>query len=188
MTENNKQQHWQLQRDDEQIAWLTLDKADAAVNVLSVDVIAELDACLHELESKAPRGLVVRSGKHSGFIAGADISSFTTMKSQEEAAEFMRGCHTVLDRLESFSFPTVALIKGFCLGGGLELAMACRYRIAEEGTTTRLGLPEVKLGIHPGFGGTYRSVRLLGAPAAMDLMLSGRTVTAHQIHCCGGTK
>ena len=152
MTDNNKRHHWQLQRDDDHIAWLTLDKADAAINVLSVDVIAELDACLHKLESNAPRGLVIRSGKDTGFIAGADISSFTTMKSQEEAAEFMRGCHTVLDRLESFSFPTVAMIKGFCLGGGLELALACRYRIAEEGDSTRLGLPEVKLGIHPGFG------------------------------------
>jgi 3-hydroxyacyl-CoA dehydrogenase/enoyl-CoA hydratase/3-hydroxybutyryl-CoA epimerase len=178
MAENNKQQHWHLQRDDDQIAWLTLDKADAAVNVLAVDVMAGLDSRLHELESQAPRGLVILSGKRTGFIAGADINSFTTMKSQEEAAEFMRGCHTVMDRLESFSFPTVAMINGFCLGGGLELALACRYRIAEDGEKTRLGLPEVKLGIHPGFGGTLRSVRLLGAPAAMDLMLSGRTINA----------
>jgi len=178
MMENNSRQHWRLQRDDDQIAWLTLDKADAAVNVLSVEVMAELDACLHELESEAPRGLVIGSAKSSGFIAGADITSFTTMKSQEQAAEFMRGCHTVLDRLESFKFPTVALINGFCLGGGLELALACRYRIANEDPATRLGLPEVKLGIHPGFGGTVRAVRLLGAPAAMDLMLSGRVVSA----------
>ena len=178
MTSQNDRQHWRLERDEDQIAWLTLDKADAAVNVLSVDVMAELDACLHELEHQAPRGLVIRSGKSSGFIAGADISSFTTMKSQEEAAEFMRGAHTVLDRLESFKFPTVAMIRGFCLGGGLELALACRYRIADEDAGTKLGLPEVKLGIHPGFGGTVRSIRLLGAPAAMDLMLSGRMISS----------
>ena len=177
MTENNMQ-HWSLDHDEDQIAWLTLDKADAAVNVLGVEVIAELDGHLVALESQPPRGLVIRSGKRSGFIAGADINSFTTMKSQEEAAEFMRGCHTVFDRLESFSFPTVAMINGFCLGGGLELALACRYRIADEDPKVRLGLPEVKLGIHPGFGGTLRSVRLLGAPAAMDLMLTGRTISA----------
>lgn len=177
MTENKKQ-HWHLHRDEDQIAWLTLDKADAAVNVLGVDVIAELDACLVELQAQLPRGIVIRSGKKTGFIAGADIKIFTGMKSEEEAAEFMRGCHSVLDRLESFRCPTVAMIKGFCLGGGLELALACRYRIAEDGTKTRLGLPEVKLGIHPGFGGTFRSVRLLGAPAAMDLMLTGRTISA----------
>ncbi len=178
MTENNNRQHWQLQRDDDQIAWLTLDKADASVNVLTIDVIAELDACLHELETKAPRGLVIGSAKGSGFIAGADITSFTSMKSQEEAAEFMRGCHTVFDRLASFQFPTVAMMSGFCLGGGLELALACRYRIADEDPETRLGLPEVKLGIHPGFGGTVRSIRLLGVPTAMNLMLTGRVVSA----------
>jgi len=178
MTGQNDRQHWCLERDDDQIVWLTLDKADAAVNVLSVEVMAELDSCLHELEHEAPRGLVIRSGKTTGFIVGADISSFTTMKSQEEAAEFMRGCHTVLDRLESFKFPTVAMIRGFCLGGGLELALACRYRIADEDAGTRLGLPEVKLGIHPGFGGTVRSIRMLGVPAAMDLMLSGRMISS----------
>jgi len=178
MTENNNKQHWHLHRDEDQIAWLTLDMADAAVNVLAIDVIAELDAYLVEVESQSPRGLVICSGKRTGFIAGADINSFTTMKSQEEAAEFMRGCHTVFDRLESFVFPTVAMINGFCLGGGLELALACRFRIADEDPKVRLGLPEVKLGIHPGFGGTLRSVRLLGAPVAMDLMLSGRTLSA----------
>ena len=176
MTENT--QHWSLLRDDDEIAWLTLDKADSAVNILSVGVIAEFDACLVKLESTPPRGLVIQSAKKSGFIAGADIKGFTTMQSRHEAAEFMRGCHTVFDRLEAFSFPTVALINGFCLGGGLELALACRYRIADEDVKTKLGLPEVRLGIHPGFGGTVRATKLLGAPAAMDLMLSGRVISA----------
>lgn len=185
MTNNEKKQHWHLRQDEDDIAWLTLDKADVPVNVLSVDVIAELDAKLVELERMAPRGLVINSAKQSGFIAGADIKGFTTMKSQEQAAEFMRGCHTVLDRLEAFAFPTVALIHGFCLGGGLELALACRYRIADDDASTKLGLPEVLLGIHPGFGGTVRATRLLGAPAAMDLMLSGRSLSARAANRIG---
>ena len=178
MADNNADRHWHLERDQDEIAWLTLDKAGSGVNTLSVDVIAELDAKLVRLEAQPPRGLVIQSAKKSGFIAGADINSFTTMKSEQEAAEFMRGCHTVLDRLEAFAFPTVALISGFCLGGGLELALACRYRIADEDPKTRLGLPEIRLGIHPGFGGTLRSTRLLGAPAAMDMMLTGRSLSA----------
>ncbi|MFQ5468855.1 MAG: 3-hydroxyacyl-CoA dehydrogenase NAD-binding domain-containing protein [Gammaproteobacteria bacterium] len=177
MTSKNEQ-HWRIERDEDGIAWLHLDKAGAGTNVLSIDVITELDEKIQSIESEPPRGLVILSDKENGFIAGADIKSFTSMATEEEAAEFMRGCHTVLDRIEAFSFPTVSLIHGFCLGGGLELALACRYRIADEDSSTRLGLPEVRLGIHPGFGGTLRSTRLIGAPAAMDMMLTGRGLSA----------
>jgi len=170
--------HWRLERDADGIAWLHFDMAETATNVLSVETIAEFDAHLQAIESKPPKGLVVLSDKASGFIAGADIKGFTSMESVEQAAEFMRGMHTVLNRLESFSFPTVSLISGFCLGGGLELALATRYRIADEAPRTRLGLPEVRLGIHPGFGGTVRAPRLVGAPTAMDMMLSGRALSA----------
>jgi len=178
MTDNNTTRHWRTERDDEDIVWLHLDRADASVNALSVDVIAELDAELVSLSENFPRGMVILSDKKNGFIAGADIKGFVALHDQDEATEFMRGCHTVLDRLESFTFPTVSLIHGFCLGGGLELALATRYRIAEDDPRTRLGLPEVMLGIHPGFGGTMRLPRLIGAPAALDMMLTGRSVGA----------
>lgn len=179
MTEqNNSSSHWSLSRDQDDIAWLKIDSPDSSVNVLSIDVISELQEKLTELEASPPRGLVLHSGKKSGFFAGADINIFLTMKSAEEAAEFMRGVHTVFDRLESLPCPSVSLIHGFCLGGGLELALACTYRIADEDPKTRLGLPEVKLGIHPGFGGTLRSIRVMGVPQAMNIMLSGRALSA----------
>ncbi|HHH35701.1 MAG TPA: crotonase [Gammaproteobacteria bacterium] len=178
MTDESAYRHWHLDTDGDDIAWLTLDKAESPVNVLSVEVIAELDRRLQELSGQALRGLVIRSAKGNGFIAGADIREFLTVRDVAEATELMRGCHTVLDRLEAFSYPTVALIHGFCLGGGLELALACRYRIAEDDPATRLGLPEVRLGIHPGFGGTVRLTRLIGPAQALQLMLTGRSVSA----------
>ncbi len=178
MANNTDSRHWRAERDNEDIVWLHLDRADASVNALSVEVIAELDAELVALSENFPRGLVILSDKQNGFIAGADIKGFVALRDQEEATEFMRGCHTVLDRLESFTFPTVSLIHGFCLGGGMELALATRYRIAEDEPRTRLGLPEVMLGIHPGFGGTMRLPRLIGAPTALDMMLTGRSIGA----------
>ncbi len=185
MSEETTFRHWHLEIDAEEIAWLTLDKADAPVNVLSVDVIAELDRRLQALSEAPVKGLVIRSAKPNGFIAGADIKEFLKVRDVAEASELMRGCHTVLDRLEAFSYPTVALIHGFCLGGGLELALACRYRIAEDDPATRLGLPEVRLGIHPGFGGSVRLPRLIGPVQAMQLMLTGRSVSARSARRLG---
>jgi len=178
MTDDSSYQHWQIHHDDEGICWLSLDKAGATTNVLSVEVIAELDRRLATLAQEPVRGLVIQSAKERGFIAGADIREFLSIKTEDEAAEMMRGVHTVFARLESLSCPTVCLIHGFCLGGGMELALACRYRVAEDDPATRLGLPEVKLGIHPGFGGTLRLPRLIGHLPALQLMLSGRTLSA----------
>jgi len=178
MTDNSNYQHWQIHHDEEGICWLSLDKAASTTNVLSVEVITELDQRLATLAQEPVRGLVIQSAKERGFIAGADIKEFLTIKTEDAASELMRGVHTVFDRLESLSCPTVCLIHGFCLGGGLELALACRYRVAEDDPATRLGLPEVKLGIHPGFGGTLRLPRLIGHLPALQLMLSGRTLSA----------
>ena len=178
MANNTNDKHWRLHIDEDRIAWLTLDKAGASVNVLSVDVIAQLDGHLATLEQETVKGLVIRSGKEKGFIAGADIKEFLRVGSTEEAVAMMRDCHRVFDRLEALKFPTVALINGFCLGGGMELALACRYRIADEDPAVRLGLPEVMLGIHPGFGGSLRLPRLIGPVQALPLMLAGRTVSA----------
>ena len=169
---------WRLQRDPDGLAWLLLDKPGTSTNVLSKDVLLELDAQLVELGRDPPRGLVLRSAKPSGFVAGADIKEFRGLDSVETAFELVRGGQRVLDRLESLPCPTVAALHGFVLGGGLELALACRHRIAVGDEQLALGFPEVLLGIHPGFGGTVRAVRLLGVRAAMDLLLTGRTLRA----------
>ena len=168
--------NWRLEKDRNGIAWLQFDKADSGANVLSADVLEELDRFLNNLSEEQLQGLVILSAKPNGFIAGADIKEFTKLKDSSAAEKLIRSGQAVFDRLENMPFPTVSMIHGFCLGGGLELALACRYRVAEDHQRTRLGLPEVKLGIHPGFGGTVRLPRLIGAPNAMELMLTGRTI------------
>lgn len=174
-----------MERDTDGIAWLTLDKPEASTNVLSRAVLEELRELLEPLAADPPRGLVIRSGKPNGFIAGADIREFTTLESAEQGFELTRAGQTVLDRIEGLRCPTLAAIHGFALGGGLELALACRYRIAVNDERLSLGLPEVQLGIHPGFGGTVRSVRLLGVRPAMQLMLTGRPVRGPQALAIG---
>ncbi len=176
MTETNPNRHFRGETDDDGIVWLTFDKADAGTNVLSIEVFEQLDKHLQEIAAQSPRGLVIRSAKPNGFIAGADISSFTRISTEQQALDLLNTGQAVFNRLEALPFPTVALIHGFCLGGGMELALACRYRVTRDDPGTRLGLPEVRLGLHPGWGGSARMVPLIGAIKAMDLILSGRTV------------
>ncbi|WP_406672094.1 3-hydroxyacyl-CoA dehydrogenase NAD-binding domain-containing protein [Natronospira sp.] len=171
-----KQQNWHLEIDSSRVGWLKFDKAEASANTLSRDVMVELGERLEEVEKEDIKGLVVYSAKKSGFIAGADIKEFTTLNSADEALDLIRNGQKVLERLEGLKCTTVAAIHGFALGGGLELALACDYRVAADDERTQLGLPEVKLGIHPGFGGTVRSIRLVGVFSAMDMMLSGRSL------------
>jgi 3-hydroxyacyl-CoA dehydrogenase/enoyl-CoA hydratase/3-hydroxybutyryl-CoA epimerase len=170
--------HWRLHRDPEGILWLTLDRAASAVNALSAEVLEELEGFLPDLAGSGAPGLVLRSGKPAGFIAGADVHEFAALSGADQALEHIRRGQELFRRLERLPMPTVAMIHGHCLGGGLELALACARRVASDDPGTRLGLPEVLLGIHPGFGGTVRLTRLLGPAAAMDLMLTGRTVSA----------
>lgn len=170
--------HWRVERDADGILWLALDRADAGVNTLSAEVIEALDRHIEAARAEPPRGMVIHSAKPGGFIAGADVREFLTLGDANEAVEVIRRAQGVLDRIEALPFPTVSLIHGYCLGGGLELALATRYRIAEDDPGTRIGLPEVNLGIHPGFGGTVRATRLLGPLPALDLMLSGRSIDA----------
>lgn len=170
--------HWHWEQDQQKIVWLYADHADAGTNVLSSTVLEELDAILDQMQSLAPHGMVVLSAKSNGFFAGADIKEFTPLRDVSEAAQLIGRGQSVLNKLEALPFPTVALIHGFCLGGGFELALACRYRIADDADTTKIGLPEVQLGLHPGFGGTVRLPALVGAPAAMDVILTGRNFTA----------
>lgn len=180
MKNTTRNSHWRLETDRDNIAWVHFDKADSGTNVLSGDVLEELDLLLKNLSEEKLQGLVILSDKKNGFIAGADIKEISRLKDPDEAEKLIRRGQSVFDRLENIPFPTVSMIHGFCLGGGLELALACRYRIAEDHHRTRLGLPEVKIGIHPGFGGTVRLPRLIGAPKALEMMMSGRTLDVYK--------
>jgi 3-hydroxyacyl-CoA dehydrogenase/enoyl-CoA hydratase/3-hydroxybutyryl-CoA epimerase len=166
--------------DADNIGWLLLDKPDSSANTLGRAVLLELAQLLEMLEQRTLRGLVVRSAKPSGFIAGADIREFVSFGSEDAALQQISLGQRVCARIEALPYPSVAAIHGFALGGGLELALSCRYRVAVGDSKLSLGLPEVQLGIHPGFGGTVRSVRLLGMREAMALMLTGRSVRAER--------
>ena len=164
---------WSLKTDPDGIAWLTCDTPGTSTNVLSAPVLRDLAAQLADIAVQRPAGVVVHSAKASGFIAGADIKEFLTIRTPEQGYALVRAGQTVLQSLEDLPCPTVAAVHGFALGGGLELALACSYRVG-AGDNLSLGLPEVLLGIHPGFGGTVRSVQLIGIRAALDLMLKGK--------------
>jgi len=166
---------WTLTVDTDRVAWLCFDKPNASANSLSRAAMEDLNERLGEVEQARPAGLVIVSGK-SGFIAGADVSEFGQVRVPAEAVPSIRAAHAVLQRLEDLPCPTVAAINGYCLGGGLELALACRHRLAADDPKVTIGLPEVMLGIHPGFGGTVRTVRLVGVALAMDLMLTGKNL------------
>ncbi len=167
--------NWRLDRDGDGVAWLYFDKADSSTNTLSTEVLDELVAMMNELSAAPPAGLVILSAKQNGFIAGADIDGFTALKTVDDATALVKRGWDTYNQLAALPFPTLALIKGFCLGGGLELALACRYRVVVDDPGTRLGLPEVMLGIVPGWGGIRRLPRLIGAPAALDMLLTGKT-------------
>ena len=177
--------HWRSENDSNGIRWLLLDKADSSTNVLSQAVLWELADLIDQVSANPPAGVVLKSAKESGFIAEADISEFRALADSGQAEESVRRGQWLLDRLEKLPCPTVAAIHGFALGGGLELALACDYRIAVESHKRNLGLPEVRMGIHPGLGGTVRSVRLLGAPTALNLMLTGRSISAVEARRAG---
>ena len=175
--------HLKLTRDSDGVAWLLFDREGASANTLSADVIEELDTVLAALESARPAGLVIRSAKKSGFIAGADVNEFRGASDPRPVETAIGRAHAVIDRLEAVRFPTVAIIHGFCLGGGLEVALACQSRVAIEGA--RFGFPEVMLGLHPGLGGTVRFTQLVNPMQAMTLMLTGRTIDARRAKSLG---
>ncbi len=179
-SETAKLEHWRRETDSDGIVWLCIDKADASANVLSGAVLRDLVSVIESLERDPPRGLVLHSGKRSGFIMGADINEFTSIDSADQAYELIRLGQQVFDRLEALRCPTVAVINGFALGGGLELALACDYRLALHNNKPIIGLPEVQLGLHPGFGGTVRAVQIAGVRAAMQLMLTGKPITVEK--------
>ena len=178
-------QHWTLKREADGLARLVFDKQGATTNTLSAIVMAEFNEALDELDRAPPKGLVIVSGKANGFIAGADIEEFGAVRSEADAIALVRRGWDAFERLATVAYPTLALVRGFCLGGGLELALACRYRVVVDEPGTRLGLPEVMLGIVPAWGGMKRLPKLAGAPAALDLMLTGKTIDARRAKALG---
>ena len=168
--------NWSLGQDDAGIAWLLFDRRGESANTITEEGLEELDQLLARIEDLKPKGLALRSAKPSGFAAGADVSGFRGAEDANAVRGRIDRAHAIVDRLASLPFPTVAVIHGHCLGGGLELALACRYRIAVAGA--RLGFPEVLLGLHPGLGGTARATRLIDPMQAMRLMLTGNAVDA----------
>jgi 3-hydroxyacyl-CoA dehydrogenase/enoyl-CoA hydratase/3-hydroxybutyryl-CoA epimerase len=171
--------NWRLETDADEILWIYFDKAGASVNTLDLDTLNELNAIIETLANdREHRGVIIASGKKKGFIAGADISQFNKFKDIDDAVSVLQRGHEIFGKLEALKMPVVAMIDGFCMGGGMELALACHYRVVEDSLQTRLGLPEIKLGIHPGWGGTVRLPRLIGAPKAMSLILAGSMVSA----------
>lgn len=185
MTESPDFRHWRWSIDQEQVLLLTFDRCDSSQNSLSQEVLRELDRVVTLIEQKTPRAVVLRSGKSGSFIVGADVSEFGDFTTTADAEASIRQVQQTFMRLENLPMPTLAVIDGPCLGGGLELALACRYRIAIDDESTSIGFPEIRLGIHPGFGGTVRSIRRIGAIAALQLMLSGRSLTARQAYKAG---
>ena len=175
--------NWRMRTDEDGVAWLLLDKKDASTNTLSEAVLAELDSVLEKLERDRPRGLVIRSVKPGGFIAGADIAQFRGVTETAQIKSLLARGHAVLDRLDRLPLPTVAVVHGYCLGGGLELALACDYRFATDNAS--FGFPEVLLGLHPGLGGTARLTHLINPLQAMTMMLTGKTVRARPAKTLG---
>lgn len=168
--------HWQL-FDHSGIFELQLNLKNKSQNVLSSKVIEELNAALDVIIDAQPQGLILSSGKENGFIVGADIAEFQQIENKSQALKKIEFANSVLNRIEDFKQPTVAMINSHCFGGGFELALACDYRVISDSSELRIGLPEIKLGIHPGFGGTVRLPELIGIPKAMDLILSGRMIS-----------
>ena len=172
--------HWRLYVDENNVAWLTLDKLDSSQNTLSAAVLEEFGQVIGQLRKSHPKGAVLLSGKDSGFIAGADVSEFGNINSQSQALEMVQKANRIINQWEAMSFPTVAAIDGIALGGGFELALASNYIIVTDDDKTRLGLPEVLLGIHPGFGGTVRAIERAGPASGLDIILSGRSLRPKQ--------
>jgi 3-hydroxyacyl-CoA dehydrogenase/enoyl-CoA hydratase/3-hydroxybutyryl-CoA epimerase len=167
--------HWFAEEDAQRLVWLTFDKQGESTNTFSRQALEELNGALDEIRATNPRGLIIRSAKDN-FIAGADINEFVNFQGADEAVAFTRLGWDTTQKLRDLPFPTTALINGFCMGGGLELALACRYRVALDDPKTRFAFPEVMLGIWPFWHGLQWLPKRVGPSAAMDMLLTGRTV------------
>ena len=185
MFEGLRFQHWQIDLDADGIATVTLSRAESSVNALSRAVLEEFDRLIERLSFEPPRGVLIRSGKPAGFVVGADLKEFAGYEKTGTVLDRIREGQAVFERLARLRCPTAVAIHGHCMGGGTELSLACDYRIASDDPSTRIGLPEVKLGIFPGWGGSARLPRLIGAPEALAFMLTGRSASAKQAQAIG---
>lgn len=185
MSEQVTAKNWQLSVDSDHIVWLYFDKPNSSTNTLDQQSLSELEVVIESLIGKTEyKGLVIAS-KKKGFIAGADINMFLSLRQQQASFQFLRDVQMIYEKLENLTIPTVALIKGHCMGGGLELALACRYRIVCESEKKEIGFPEVMLGIFPGWGGTVRSTRLIGLAKSLPLILQGSLLRPDQLKHLG---
>ena len=182
--------HFRIGRSDNSIVTVWIDVASRSMNVFHNSVIEELEVVVDELEQylrvgsrretkgAAPRAVVFRSAKASGFFAGADVKQIAKLQTRDEVKAVITRGQRLFARIEQLAVPTIAAIHGPCLGGGLEFALACDHRIAMNTRATRLGLPEVQLGLIPGWGGTQRLPKLVGLLAALPLILQGKKLAA----------
>ena len=177
--------HWKTDLRPDGVLVLSFDREGESVNSFGQDVLIELGTLLERIVLEPPKAMVLRSAKAKGFIAGAAIREFQEVDRKGTIGDSIRRGQTLFQRIADLPFPTVAAIHGFCMGGGTEISLACTYRVASTDPSTRIGLPEVKLGIYPGWGGSVRLPRLVGAPAAMDMMLTGRTLSASAAKAMG---
>ncbi|MGB8355802.1 MAG: enoyl-CoA hydratase-related protein, partial [Chthoniobacteraceae bacterium] len=159
------------------ICVLTFDRQGSSANIFDRDTLLELDAHIDAIWNEKPRGLVITSAKDTIFIAGADLKALAGLR-DEELKNYITLGQTVFTHLAELKIPTAAAIHGACVGGGYELCLACDYRIATRDRVTRIGLPEVNLGILPAWGGSTRLPRLIGIPGALDVILAGKTLAA----------
>jgi 3-hydroxyacyl-CoA dehydrogenase/enoyl-CoA hydratase/3-hydroxybutyryl-CoA epimerase len=170
-------QDWRFTVDFEGIAWAIMDRQGESMNSLSRRATEELGEIVKTVEEAAMRGevkgLVLMTAKDSSFIAGADIREFESFDTEAKIAEVVKQTLELINRIDRLPVTVVAAIHGYCLGGGLELALACDWRIADREEATRLGFPEVKLGIFPGLNGTVRAIEAAGPMDAMTAMLTG---------------
>jgi 3-hydroxyacyl-CoA dehydrogenase/enoyl-CoA hydratase/3-hydroxybutyryl-CoA epimerase len=174
-----------LETHDAGIAHLVFEAPPGKVNLLSAGVISLLEILVAQASGQRLRGLVVRSARLDQFVAGADVREIRALRSFQDAEQASRRGQRLFASLEGLPFPVVAAIGGACLGGGTELALACHYRVAADAPRVEIGLPEVKLGILPGWGGTQRLPRLLGLAPALDIILNGRSLDARRARAAG---
>lgn len=185
MFEGLRFNHWKTSLDDSGIVTLTLDRANSSVNAISREVLDELGQIVERLAIEKPAGVIIHSAKSNGFAVGADIKEFVEYAKRGTVQENIENGQRVYESLARLPCPTVAAVHGACMGGGTELILACRQRIATDDDKTRIGLPEVMLGIHPGWGGSARLPRLIGAPEALPIMLTGKALSARRAKSLG---
>lgn len=178
--------HYSANRDNDGVYRIVLDVSGRAMNIFNHAVMTELDLIITDLEGRTDIRLVIfKSGKESGFLAGADVGAIQGIASAEEAERLLLHGQRLFSRIERLSVPTLAMLHGPCLGGGLELALACDYRIARDNSSTKIGLPEINLGLIPGWGGTQRLPKRVGIHQSLTMILSGKHLSASEAYKVG---